>query len=54
VFVKEKKLKRARVNMRIPASLLKWAKVWAKKRNTTLTQTIIDFLTDKRDEASNA
>lgn len=37
--------KRARVNIRVPNDLLKWAKKYAVKKNTTLTQMIIDFLT---------
>jgi len=43
---------RARLNVRIPADLLEWAKKYAKKKNTTVTQLLIDFLTRER-EASN-
>lgn len=45
------KSKRTRLNVRIPTDLLRWAKIWAKKRNTTLTQVLIDILTVKREEA---
>lgn len=47
-----KQPKRARLNLRIPADLSSWAKKWAKKRNTTVTQVIVDFLTSKKEEAN--
>lgn len=37
--------KRKRVNMRIPAELLYWAKEYSRSRNISLTQIIIDHLT---------
>lgn len=47
-----KRPKRSRINLRIPAELASWAKGWAKKRNTTVTQVIVDFLTTKKEEAN--
>jgi len=44
------KTKRSRLNVRIPTDLLRWAKLWAKKKNTTLTQVLVDHLTSKREE----
>lgn len=46
-----KATKRTRLNVRIPTDLVKWAKVWAKKKNTTITQVIVDYLTTKKEEA---
>ena len=46
-----KAAKRSRLNIRVPVDLVKWAKVWAKKKNTTITQIIIDHLTAKKEEA---
>jgi hypothetical protein len=40
--------KRTRLNVRIPSDLLRWAKRFAKAKNSTVTQIIIDHLTDKR------
>lgn len=46
--------KRARLNMRIPEALLKWAKKHVRGRNTTLTQEYIDWLTARKlQEESN-
>lgn len=42
--------KRARLNMRIPADLLAWAKTFVQAKNTNLTQLFIDHLTDIRDQ----
>lgn len=42
--------RRTRLNVRIPSDLVRWAKVWAKKKNTTITQVIVDYLTNKREE----
>lgn len=42
------KAPRSRLNMRIPEPLLKWAKKYVEERNTTVTQLIIDYLTDIR------
>lgn len=47
-----KRPRRSRINLRIPADLASWAKGWAKKRNTTVTQVIVDFLTTKKEEAN--
>lgn len=44
------KAPRARLNMRIPEPLLKWAKKYVNGRNTTVTQLIIDHLTDLKGE----
>jgi len=45
-------VKRTRLNVRIPADLVSWAKKWAKKKNTTITQVIVDYLTTKREEVN--
>jgi hypothetical protein len=45
--------KRARINMRIPAELLAWAKDYALLRNTTVTQVIINHLTELKEEAAD-
>jgi antitoxin component of RelBE/YafQ-DinJ toxin-antitoxin module len=51
----KKSPKRTRVNLRIQADLLKWAKKHAARMNTTLTQVIVNHLTQlKSMEASNA
>jgi hypothetical protein len=42
--------RRARLNMRIPSELLGWAKVFASKKNTNLTQLFVDYLTDLREQ----
>lgn len=51
---KEKKAKkdraRIRVNMRLPNDLIEWVKEYAEARNTTLTQVVVDELTDLRAE----
>lgn len=47
-----KRPRRSRINLRIPADLASWAKGWAKKRNTTVTQVIVDFLTTKKEESN--
>lgn len=47
-----KSAKRTRLNVRIPTDLVRWAKVWAKKKNTTITQVIVDYLTSKKEEAN--
>ena len=46
-------VKRTRLNVRIPADLVRWAKLWAKKKNTTITQVIVDYLTSKKEEAES-
>ena len=51
---KEKKAKkdksRIRVNMRLPHDLIEWAKEYAEARNTTLTQVVVDELTNLQAE----
>lgn len=42
---------KSRLNVRIPSDLLEWAKKYAKKKNTTVTQLLVDFLTKEREEA---
>lgn len=39
--------------MRIPTELLSWAKDYALLRNTTVTQVIINHLTELKEEATN-
>ena len=46
----EKKQKRIRVNMRLPYELADWTKEDAEARNTTLTQVVVDTLTDLKAE----
>jgi hypothetical protein len=48
---KERKPK-VRVNIRIPSYLVDWAKDYAKARNTTFTQVVVDRLTDLQAEES--
>jgi hypothetical protein len=48
------KAPRARLNMRIPEPLLKWAKKYVDDRNTTVTQLIIDHLTSLKDRQEKA
>ena len=47
---------RERLNMRIPRDLLAWTKAYVQRKNTTLTQDYIDFLTKRREreDAENA
>lgn len=44
----KKTSKRTRVNIRVQTDLLAWAKKYAMKKNTSLTQIIIDHLTQLR------
>lgn len=48
------KTPRARLNMRIPEPLLKWAKKYVDERNTTVTQLIIDHLTELKAQQEKA
>ena len=41
---------RKRKNFRIPEDLAAWAERYAKRKNTSMTQLIVDFLTDLREE----
>jgi len=47
---KKSSSKRHRVNMRIPEDLLKWAKAYVKRKNTSLTQAVVDHFTKLRTE----
>lgn len=44
------KVRRSRLNMRIPADLLGWAKDFVAERNTNLTQLFVDHLTTLREK----
>lgn len=48
------KASRTRINMRIPADLVEWAKTYVGDHNTTVTQLFIDHLTKlrKREESN--
>lgn len=46
---KTKKPTRVRLNIRIPEKLLTWAKKHARKSHTTVTQIIVNRLTEMRD-----
>lgn len=41
--------KKVRFNTRVPSELLKWAQAYAKRKNTTVTQLLVDFLTSKKE-----
>lgn len=43
--VEQEKSERVRVNMRMPSDLVEWVRVYAGKKNSTLTQVIVDELT---------
>ena len=47
---KKKDKARIRVNMRLPYDLIEWAREYAEARNTTLTQVVVDKLTDLQAE----
>lgn len=47
------KPKRQRVNMRIPMDLLVWAKDFASTKNTSVTQIVVDHLTDLKETHSD-
>lgn len=40
------KLARTRVNIRFPTDLLNWSKSFVRKRNTSITQAIVDHFTE--------
>jgi hypothetical protein len=42
--------RRERLNMRIPVELLGWAKGYVVKKNTTVTQLFVDFLTHLKEK----
>jgi hypothetical protein len=42
------KIERERVNLRVPAPLLSWARAYAFKTNKTLTQLIVDLLSNAK------
>lgn len=43
------KPERVRKNFRLPADLVAWVEIFAKRKNTNMTQLIIDHLTDLRE-----
>jgi hypothetical protein len=43
------KPKRERLNLRIPADLLRWVKKYLRSKNRTVTQEVIDHFTRLRD-----
>ena len=47
---KKREKARIRVNMRLPSELIEWAKEYAEARNTTLTQIVVDELTNLQAE----
>lgn len=47
--MKKARPKKTRLNVRLPADLVTWAKEFSKKKNTTVTQLLVDFLTAKRE-----
>jgi hypothetical protein len=49
---KSKNGRKVRKNFRFPADLAKWAESYAARKNTSMTQMIIDYLTDLREQAS--
>jgi len=42
---------KTRLNLRLPARLIRWVKVFAKEHNTTVTQLIVDHLTELKKRA---
>jgi hypothetical protein len=44
----KQKIERERVNLRVPASLLVWARAYAFRTNRTLTQLIVDLLSNAK------
>jgi len=50
---KDKTSKRVRKNFRLPPDLATWIDAFARRKNTNMTQIIIDYFTDlrKRNEA---
>ncbi len=47
---KTNKIDRRRINIRIPAALLDWVRLYANRKNTTVTQVIVNSLTDLKEE----
>jgi hypothetical protein len=45
---------RKRKNFRIPSDLADWAESYAASKNTSMTQLIVDYLTELRDRESSA
>lgn len=41
--------KRVRKNFNLPAELVRWAETYVDRKNTTMTQLIVDYLTDLRE-----
>ncbi len=52
--MKRARPKKVRLNVRLPSELVSWAKVFAKKKNTTVTQLLVDFLTSKKEMENGA
>jgi predicted DNA binding CopG/RHH family protein len=48
-----KSQKRSRVNMRIPTDLLTWAKEYASKKQTCVTQMFVTYLTKLRERTGH-
>ena len=44
------KRQRQRVNMRLPTDLFMWAKDFASTENTSVTQVVVDLLTDLKEK----
>jgi predicted HicB family RNase H-like nuclease len=47
---KETRIRRTRLNMRIPADLVVWAKRHAAAKNKSLTQLVVDHLTNLKEK----
>lgn len=53
-WTRDGKLRRKRKNFRIPSDLADWAEQYASDRNTSMTQLIVDYLTDLRDRETKS
>lgn len=42
--------RKVRVNMRVPADLLRWAKTYARGKNANVTRLFVDHLTKLREK----
>jgi hypothetical protein len=45
---------RKRKNFRIPSDLADWAEKYAQDKNTSMTQLIVDYLTDLRERETSS
>jgi hypothetical protein len=43
--------KKSRLNLRIPTTLLEWARRFARAKNSNVTRLIVDFLTEEQASA---